>query len=104
MCSTEIEQYYAVYYTHPTTYFIGRVVKLSCTCNAYQIKHIQMKFLSQNLIGNTFDWARTKQKLECVDEHFVFYGPLTLKGSGPFQIEGLGKLNKKFKELKKAYK
>ena len=61
--------YYAVYYTDPFTFYVGRALKVD---------------------------------LECIPRQFVFEGPVTLVGSGPFTVENLDEIQKKFEDIKKS--
>ena len=95
--SIQVEQYYAVYYTDPPSYYIGRVVKLSPD-------HAEMQFLKQDRRTNTFAWPRKATKAEDVLTQFIFSGPITLKGTGPFYVESLPDIVKRFNKLKKTLK
>ena len=99
--SLEKEHYYAVYYTNPWAYFIGRIVDLNCRCDCYSGTHIKMMFLKTNQCGgtSTFNWARSRSP-ECIaNSGFVFDGPLTLSGAGPFTVDNLCQVEKKFVAL-----
>lgn len=95
--SIQVEQYYAVYYTDPPSYYIGRVLKL-------HEENADMKFLEQDLVTNTFSWPKRRAQVESVPKHFLFSGPVSLQGSGPFHVPALQVIKKKFNALKKSFK
>ena len=96
------EKYYAVYYTDPFDFYIGRIIKKNCKCHQHSQAHLQMKFLRQNLITKEFYWPR-KPQVECVPLQVLFAGPLDLSGTGPFKIN-LTYVQHEFQKIKKAFK
>ena len=99
-----LEKYYMqciTVYTDPFTFYVGRALKVDCSCTAYPYVHLQMKFLKQDLITRKFNWPRGSD-LECIPRQFVFEGPVTLVGSGPFTVENLDEIQKKFEDIKKS--
>ena len=95
------EKYYAVYYTDPMAYYIGRIVNLYCTCHVLPSCHLSMIFLRKDYFTNKFFWPKSKHTYECVPKQFVFEGHLELEGTGPFTVQNLSGIEKKFKNLKK---
>lgn len=85
------EHYYAVLYDEG--WYVGRVVeKLDGDV-------FRMKFLKQEV--NVFIWPKNDDITE-VNKKIIFYGPIQLIGSGPFQIctNDLGAINKQYKNYK----
>ena len=101
-CEIEVEKYYAVYYTEPLKFYVGRVIKIDCQCGSVVGGHLKMKFFEENLLTKEFEWPR-KLQLECVPVQFLFAGPLQLEGSGPFRIES-SNLKEKFEKIKSQLK
>lgn len=83
------EQYYAVYYTDPPTFYLGRLVNRRCECAALRGYHLQMYFLKRNHITNSYSWPSKKICYECIPLACAFSGPVTLVGPGPFTIPKL---------------
>ena len=87
-----VEKYFAVLYDH--NWYIGRV-----------LSHIKedtflMKFLKQDV--DLYKWPKEDDIAE-VKNQFIFYGPLSLIGNGPVQLNSIDalKINKKYKSFKK---
>lgn len=91
----KLELYYAIYYD--LQWYIGRVIDFpdEGLC--------KVKFLKKELQG--YDWPR-HEDIQVVPEKFVFYGPVNLKGNGPFHItQGeISKIRLIYKKLKKDFK
>lgn len=82
-----------VYYD--TGWYIGRVLQvLKDQCS--------IKFLKFNL--DNYVWPKVNEVQE-VFFRYIFYGPIDLIGSYPFQIKRSDNLNieKKYKQLKKEF-
>ena len=62
--------------------------------------HVQMKFLNRNIVTNNFDWPRTRCNTKCVSRKFIFFGPVTLIGSGPFHVKGIKNITKTYAYIK----
>lgn len=82
------ERYFAVYYDH--TFYIGRALVLDSST-------VTMKFLHSSF-EKQFAWP-SKDDVDSVKKVFIFYGPVTLEGIGPFR-EPLNEL----KDIQAAYK
>lgn len=91
MVVPEREKYYAVFYDD--RYYIGRVLDIASDSD------VKMKFLSEQL-GDTFSWPR-KDDISVINKRFIFYGPLTLEGMGPFNIKDIDKIKNGYKNMKK---
>ncbi len=96
------DKYYAVYYTDPPAFYLGRVTDSCCRCRALDRQHLRMLFLKRNYIRNSFCWAG-KRAHECVPYVCAFAGPVALEGAGPFTVPLLKEIEAKFNELKKAF-
>ncbi len=94
------DEYHAVYYTEPADYYIGRLTSVNCSCPSYPVTHFKMFFLKRNYIDQTFSWPKMR-KPECVQNQYLFCGPLTLEGVGPFRIQEFGIVEKRFKQIKR---
>lgn len=71
----EVERYFAVFYD--IQWYIGRVTDIKeSTC--------VVKFLKQDL--EQFTWPN-HDDIQEVQKEFIFYGPLTLIGNGPFTLK-----------------
>lgn len=93
-CDVLKEHYYAVLYDE--AWYIGRVVD---NLNADVFK---MKFLKQEV--NLFIWPKVDD-IANVNKKFIFYGPIQLIGTGPFQIlnNDLSAINKQYKKCKNNF-
>ena len=80
------EHYYCVFYTHPASYFMGRIASLDCHCEAHPSKHVKMLFLKKDYLTKMFAWPKSSKQYECVLPQFIFFGPVTLIGAGPFSV------------------
>lgn len=87
----ENEKYYAVYYD--TGWYIGRVLEI-------MEDKCKVKFLKADL--DNFFWPKNNE-VHDVSLSFIFYGPIYLVGSYPFQLKRFDKLNihNIYKKLKK---
>ncbi|CAG9765751.1 unnamed protein product [Ceutorhynchus assimilis] len=87
----ETEKYYSVYYDDQ--WYLGRILNINGSeCN--------VKFLIKQL--DAFVWPK-QEDIQLVDKQFIFYGPIDLVGSSPFQLKrvDLNKINKLYKDLKR---
>lgn len=87
----EVEKYYSVYYDDQ--WYLGRILNTNdneCT----------IKFLMKNL--DNFIWPK-QEDIQLVNEKFIFYGPIHLVGSNPFQLKrvDLITINKLYRDLKR---
>ncbi|CAH0558700.1 unnamed protein product [Brassicogethes aeneus] len=87
-----LEKYYAVFYEQK--WYIGRVIKERST-DTYT-----MKFLKYEL--NYFVWPKSED-VAIVSQQYIFYGPIDLIGSGPFQLKrnDFLKISKMYKTMKR---
>ncbi|KAJ8970622.1 hypothetical protein NQ314_001157 [Rhamnusium bicolor] len=90
----ELEKYYTVAYEG--AYYVGRVIEI------INNKKSKIKFLKSDL--ERLVWPATED-IQIVDNTFIFYGPLTLDGCGPFYLRGSTKtiIDSKYKIFKKKY-
>ena len=87
-----VEQYYAVDYIN--RFYVGRVLAIqSLFCN--------VKFLHCGSKG--YSWPN-HDDIECVHKSYIFYGPVTLSGFGPFTVLEQSELEKVHQCLKKSKK
>lgn len=88
----KLEQYYAVFYFEK--WFIGRILE-SVSTNSFKVK-----FLEDSL--GYFHWPK-KDDVAIVDVQFIFFGPIQMIGTYPFQIseEVRQKICTKYKDLKR---
>ena len=80
----KLELYYAVYYD--VQWYIGRVIDFpdEGLCKVkFPKKELQKEPKKKERKG--YDWPR-HEDIQVVHEKFVFYGPVNLKGNGPFHI------------------
>lgn len=77
-CELSLEKFYAIYYDIPGTWYLGRLIE----------RHYQNSFKVKFFISNleTFVWPKNKD-VQIVQKRFIFYGPINLVGSEPFQIK-----------------
>lgn len=89
----ETEKYYAVYYDN--TFYIGRVIEIF-------ENSAKIKFLKSEL--DVFIWPK-ETDIQIVQNEYLFFGPVTLIGTEPFQLNRHEKIliEKKYKELKRIY-
>ena len=84
------DEYYAVYFDK--TFYIGRVL------NSPWLGKVSIKFLHSR--GNqTYGWPG-RDDICTVKEAFIFCGPLTLIGTGPFHVDNHDKILTLYKALK----
>lgn len=76
-----VEKYYAAFYD---TWYLGRIVE-SLDDHIYK-----MKFLKSEL--DQFVWPK-KPDIQEINKKFIFYGPISLLGSGPFRLKRQEKIN-----------
>ena len=84
------EKYYAVYYDK--TFYIG------CALSLVSQEFVKSKFL-HSVPDSKFAWP-TKDDIDCVHKKFIFFGPLTLEGVGPFRVAELKSVQCTFKQIK----
>ena len=72
------ESYVAVYYQQ--TYYVGRIINLDEEPSVFQCKFLR------KTCGNKYVWPKTDD-IEQISSKFIFAGPLTICGHGPFTFE-----------------
>ena len=90
----DVGSYVAVYYEK--TYYIGRLLQKP------QPTVLTCKFLHKGC-GNTYMWPHMDD-IETISSKFVFAGPLTILGHGPFTFSEQEDLQKLYFEHKKTLK
>lgn len=90
----EEENYYGVFYD--AGWYIGRVIRKGDTSS-------KVKFLKAEL--DKYIWP-TCEDIQNVDNKYIFYGPLTLRGTYPFHIyrNDALQINKEYKNIKSLFK
>ena len=83
------ERYYAVYFDKKP--YIGRVLKTPW------LGKVSIKFLHN--VGTLNEWP-SRDDIATVKDKYIFMGPLTLNGNGPFEIPNHNAIIKKFQHLK----
>lgn len=93
--SIEKDSYYAVDYVNK--YYLGRALS-----GSNDSPFITFKFLHriQSTAAKKFGWPR-RDDVDRVHRTCVFYGPVRLKGNGPFEIEKLEELEAVFRSVSK---
>lgn len=91
----QLESYYAVFYD--LNWYIGRVIDFpdEGLC--------KIKFLKKVIEG--YHWP-PHEDVQTVTSEFVFYGPINLKGNGPFQVSrgDISKIHEVYVKMKKTFK
>ncbi|XP_048028545.1 uncharacterized protein si:ch211-86h15.1 isoform X2 [Megalobrama amblycephala] len=92
----EVLKDYAVLYTCPPKWCLGRVLEPPTDGG------VRMKFLEQHGVSNLFSWPKTPD-VELVDPVYIFHGPVNLIGHHPFSVdeEEFKNINEKYKTIKK---
>ncbi|KAF5285344.1 hypothetical protein FQA39_LY04443 [Lamprigera yunnana] len=73
----ELEKYYVVYYD--SGWYVGQIIICNVETDTYTVKFLE-EFLG------SFSWPK-KDDLQTVEKKFLFFGPINLNHSYPFQIE-----------------
>ena len=91
----EKDNYYAVDYVD--NYYIGRALSASDSSNFTSFKFLHR---IQQADAKKFDWPK-RDDVDRVHCTCVFYGPVGLKGNGPFEITDLEQLEAVFRSVSK---
>ena len=86
-----MNQYYAVSYGK---IYIGRVMELSKAS-------VKMTFMERKP-ANSYNWLKNKQDIDNVSVQYIFAGPINMKGTTPFHIEGVDEAYKQYLKFKTA--
>ena len=79
--NVEKDKYYAVDYVN--NYYIGRAL-ISAT-NKCQFTSFKFLYKIQQTHAKRFDWPK-HDDIDLVHSTCVFFGPIHLKGNGPFEV------------------
>ncbi|XP_014677479.1 PREDICTED: uncharacterized protein LOC106817333 [Priapulus caudatus] len=95
----EKDSYYSVFYEDPPKYYVERVLG-SCSCSAVSGDHFRMRFLKCDALTGKFSWP-CSDDIECLASLWMFAGPLTLDGHGPFTIDEIDIIEEKFQVFRR---
>ena len=88
----EVNQYYAVNYGKV---YIGRVMEIGKAS-------VTMTFMERKP-ANRYNWLKNKQNIDNnVPVQYIFGGPINMKGTTPFHIEGVDEAYKQYLKFKTA--
>ena len=90
----EVNKYYAVHYVNK--YYIGRVVE-ETEEDSYEIK-----FLSKSNSSH-YEWP-TRYDKESVHKSYIFHGPVTIVGNGPFTVPDEEEIQETFRQVCRSAK
>lgn len=93
--SITVENYYVENY-YDNMWYIGRVLDIHKNVS-------KVKFLKYEL--DSYIWPH-EDDIHNVENHFIFHGPVSLLGSGPFQLKRFEKnlIEKKYKKIKADFR
>ena len=63
---------------------------------------VKMTFMERKL-ANSYNWLKNKQDIDSnVPVHYIFAGPINMKGTTPFHVEGVDEAYKQYLKFKTA--